>query len=172
MPHFTFGNTVRSDGERTGAAPIVTVDTAVRFPVTRGLFRQKAGAVHAVDGVDFDLVPGETLAIVGESGSGKSTTARAILGLVEATRGRIEAKSGRSGRPVQMVFQDPYVAQPAPRCRRACSPSPPSPPASVSMRQCVERSGDAVEGRSAQSSPLQVQVSFGGQRQRFPVASG
>ncbi len=111
VPHFTFGNAVRSDGERTGAAPIVTVDNlAVRFPVTRGLFRQRAGAVHAVDGVDFDLVPGETLAIVGESGSGKSTTARAILGLVEATRGRIEAKSGRSGRPVQMVFQDPYAS--------------------------------------------------------------
>ena len=111
VPHFTFGNTVRSDGTRHGQAPIVTVDNlAVRFPVTRGLFRAKAGAVHAVDGVDFDLVPGETLAIVGESGSGKSTTARAILGLVAATRGRIEAKSGRSGRPVQMVFQDPYAS--------------------------------------------------------------
>lgn len=111
VPHFTFGNTVRSDGKRDGAAPIVTVDNlAVRFPVTKGLFRTRTGAVHAVDGVDFDLVPGETLAIVGESGSGKSTTARAILGLVKATRGRIEAKSGRSGRPVQMVFQDPYAS--------------------------------------------------------------
>ena len=111
VSHFTFGNTVRSDGGRTGADPIVSVDNlAVRFPVTRGLFRTKTGAVHAVDGVDFDLAPGETLAIVGESGSGKSTTARAILGLVEATSGRIEAKSGRSGRPVQMVFQDPYAS--------------------------------------------------------------
>lgn len=111
VPHFTFGNTVRSDGKRDGAAPIVTVDNlAVRFPVTKGLFRTRTGAVHAVDGVDFDLVPGETLAIVGESGSGKSTTARAILGLVKATRGRIEAKAGRSGRPVQMVFQDPYAS--------------------------------------------------------------
>ncbi len=111
VPHFTFGNTVRHDGKRSGAAPIVTVENlAVRFPVVKGLFRTKAGAVHAVDGVDFDLVPGETLAIVGESGSGKSTTARAILGLVKATRGRIEAKAGRSGRPVQMVFQDPYAS--------------------------------------------------------------
>jgi peptide/nickel transport system ATP-binding protein len=111
VPHFTFGNTVRSDGKRIGAPPIVTVDNlAVRFPVVKGIFRTKAGAVHAVDGVDFDLVPGETLAIVGESGSGKSTTARAILGLVTATRGKIEAKAGRSGRPVQMVFQDPYAS--------------------------------------------------------------
>jgi peptide/nickel transport system ATP-binding protein/glutathione transport system ATP-binding protein len=65
--------------------------------------------VHAVDGVDFDLRPGETLAIVGESGSGKSTTARAILGLTPATRGHIEVK-GQGHRPVQMVFQDPFAS--------------------------------------------------------------
>jgi peptide/nickel transport system ATP-binding protein/glutathione transport system ATP-binding protein len=111
VPHFTSGSTVRSDGGSRTAAPIVTVDNlAVRFPVVKGVFRRRTGAVHAVDGVDFDLVPGETLAIVGESGSGKSTTARAILGLVKATRGQIEAKAGRSGRPVQMVFQDPYAS--------------------------------------------------------------
>ena len=111
VPHFTFGNTVRSDGQRAGTPAIVTVDNlAVRFPVTRGMFRTKTGAVHAVDGVAFDLVPGETLAIVGESGSGKSTTARAILGLVEATRGTIETRAGHSRRPVQMVFQDPYAS--------------------------------------------------------------
>ena len=111
VPHFTFGKTVRTDGARDGAAPIVTVDNlAVRFPVTKGLFRTRVGAVHAVDGVDFEIVAGETLAIVGESGSGKSTTARAILGLVEATRGSIEATSSRSRRPVQMVFQDPYAS--------------------------------------------------------------
>jgi peptide/nickel transport system ATP-binding protein/glutathione transport system ATP-binding protein len=111
VPHFTSGSTVRSDAGARDRAPIVTVDNlAVRFPVVKGLFRRRTGAVHAVDGVDFDLVPGETLAIVGESGSGKSTTARAILGLVHATRGKIEAKAGRSGRPVQMVFQDPYAS--------------------------------------------------------------
>jgi peptide/nickel transport system ATP-binding protein/glutathione transport system ATP-binding protein len=111
VPHFTSGSAVRSDGTSRAVAPIVTVDNlAVRFPVLKGLFRRRSGAVHAVDGVDFDLMPSETLAIVGESGSGKSTTARAILGLVKATRGRIEAKAGRSGRPVQMVFQDPYAS--------------------------------------------------------------
>jgi len=111
VPHFTSGGAVRSDGGSRAVSPIVSVDNlAVRFPVARGLFRRRMGAVHAVDGVDFDLMPGETLAIVGESGSGKSTTARAILGLVKASRGRIEAKTGRSGRPVQMVFQDPYAS--------------------------------------------------------------
>jgi peptide/nickel transport system ATP-binding protein/glutathione transport system ATP-binding protein len=111
VPHFTSGNAVRNDSRTRSAAPIVTVDNlAVRFPLSKGLFRRRSGAIHAVDGVDFDLRPGETLAIVGESGSGKSTTARAILGLVKATRGRIEARAGRSGRPVQMVFQDPYAS--------------------------------------------------------------
>src|SRR5262249_31369173 len=51
-----------------------------------------------------------TLGIVGESGSGKSTTARAILHLVRTTRGKIDAKAGRSRRPIQMVFQDPFAS--------------------------------------------------------------
>ena len=111
VPHFNAGRAARSDGTRTATtSPIVTVDQlVVRFPVGAGLFRRPS-AVHAVDGVDFDLMPGETLAIVGESGSGKSTTARAILGLVKATRGKIDAKAGRSRRPVQMVFQDPFAS--------------------------------------------------------------
>ena len=66
VPHFTFGQTVRADGRRDSAAPIIDVDSlAVRFPVKRGLFRRQAGAVHAVDGVD--LPPTETLAIVGRA---------------------------------------------------------------------------------------------------------
>ena len=111
VPHFSGGRAVREDGTRSrGSVPVVTVDNlVVRFP-TRGALFARPGAVHAVDGVDFDLMPGETLGIVGESGSGKSTTARAILGLVSATRGRIDAKAGRSRRPIQMVFQDPFAS--------------------------------------------------------------
>jgi len=112
VPHFSGGKAVRDDGMRAAEAkPLVTVDNLViRFPAARGLFSRAAGAVHAVDGVDFDLMPGETLAIVGESGSGKSTTARAILGLVRTTRGRIDTAKGRGPRPVQMVFQDPFAS--------------------------------------------------------------
>jgi peptide/nickel transport system ATP-binding protein/glutathione transport system ATP-binding protein len=111
VPHFTSGAAVRTDGVRTEPTPpIVNVDNlVVRFPAGRSLFARSAGAVHAVDGVDFDLRPGETLAIVGESGSGKSTTARAILGLVPATRGQIIVKA-QGHRPVQMVFQDPFAS--------------------------------------------------------------
>jgi peptide/nickel transport system ATP-binding protein len=111
VPHFTSGRAARRGGAGKDAKAVVEVENlVVRFPVVRGLLRQRSGAVHAVDGVDFELRPGETLAIVGESGSGKSTTARALLGLTRATRGRIEARSTRSRRPVQMVFQDPYAS--------------------------------------------------------------
>src|SRR5690606_13348221 len=111
VPHFTSGAAVRGDGGRAETRPpIVEVeDLVIRFPAARGLFTRSAGAVHAVDGVDFDLRPGETLSIVGESGSCKSTTARAILGLVRAPRGRI-AIAGQGLRPVQMVFQDPFAS--------------------------------------------------------------
>jgi peptide/nickel transport system ATP-binding protein len=111
VPHFNDGKATRADGKRADAQdPVVEVsDLVVRFPVGKGLFRPK-GAVHAVDGVDFDLLPGETLAIVGESGSGKSTTARALLGLVGRKRGAITVKTGKSRRPVQMVFQDPFAS--------------------------------------------------------------
>ena len=111
VPHFTAGKAARADGPRTAASqPVVVVDDlVVRFPVGRGLFRARQ-AVHAVDGVSFDLMPGETLGIVGESGSGKSTTARALLGLTERTRGTLTITSNRSRRPLQMVFQDPFAS--------------------------------------------------------------
>lgn len=111
VPHFSAGKAVRRDGKRTDAAePVISVDDlAVRFPVGKGLFGP-TGAVHAVDGVALDLLPGETLGIVGESGSGKSTTARAILGLVAKSRGSVVARQSRSRRPIQMVFQDPYAS--------------------------------------------------------------
>ena len=119
VPHFASGRATRSDGSRDtapGAGPALKVDgLVVRFPVKAGLFGRATGAVHAVDGVDFDLMPGETLAIVGESGSGKSTTARAVLGLVRSTRGSFsagarKAAAGQSALPIQMVFQNPYAS--------------------------------------------------------------
>jgi oligopeptide/dipeptide ABC transporter ATP-binding protein len=90
----------------------------------RGLevhFAAAGGAIRAVDGVDLDLLPGETLAVVGESGCGKSTLARALIGLQPATSGSIrfsgEEVGGRSRaalrplrRQMQLVFQDPYAS--------------------------------------------------------------
>ena len=118
VPHFESGRAARSDyvrGQIEEAKPALKVDgLTVRFKVAGSVFRRSPGAVHAVENVDFDLMPRETLAIVGESGSGKSTTARAILGLVRPTRGGFSTHSGRiadaTDPSVQMVFQNPYAS--------------------------------------------------------------
>ena len=102
--------------------PLVEVrDLKMHFPITRGLLRRRVGAVKAVDGVSFDILPGETLGLVGESGCGKSTTGRALLRLLDPTEGSIRvegteiARMGqgrlRALRPrMQMVFQDPQAS--------------------------------------------------------------
>jgi peptide/nickel transport system ATP-binding protein/oligopeptide transport system ATP-binding protein len=101
--------------------PLVRVQDLVKhFPITQGIvFQRQVGAVHAVDGVSFDIYEGETLGLVGETGCGKSTTARLITRLLDPTSGTIEyrgqdiAHIGRKEmkplrREMQMIFQDPY----------------------------------------------------------------
>ena len=56
-------------------------DLVEHFPIYRGVIQRQVGAVHAVDGVSFNITRGETLGLVGESGCGKSTTGRTILQL-------------------------------------------------------------------------------------------
>jgi oligopeptide transport system ATP-binding protein len=105
-----------------GGAPLLQVkDLVKRFPIRGGLMQRVVDQVHAVDGVSFDLQPGETLGVVGESGCGKSTTGRCILRLIEPTSGEIwfEGKSVTAAskdelralaRDMQIIFQDPYAS--------------------------------------------------------------
>jgi oligopeptide/dipeptide ABC transporter ATP-binding protein len=92
------------------------------FPITQGIiFQKKIGQVHAVDGVDLEVYPGETLGLVGETGCGKSTLARVITRLHDATEGKVifegrdithlrgqEMQEVR--RDMQIIFQDPYAS--------------------------------------------------------------
>ena len=90
-------------------------------------FKTEDGIVHAVDGVSYELFPGEVLGIVGESGSGKSVSTLALLGLIPMPPGRIVSGTamfkGRDllrlkkkelrkvrGNEVAMVFQDPMTS--------------------------------------------------------------
>lgn len=98
-------------------------DLKVHFDVkdNKAWFWQPAKALKAVDGVTLRLYEGETLGVVGESGCGKSTFARALIGLVKATDGRVawlgkdllgmDAKHWHEVRnDIQMIFQDPLAS--------------------------------------------------------------
>ncbi len=89
-------------------------------------FTTEDGVVHAVDGVSFDLRPGEVLAVVGESGSGKSVTAMTLMGLTRSPNARFAGTArlrGKElvtatdeelrqvrGKEIAMIFQDPMTS--------------------------------------------------------------
>jgi peptide/nickel transport system ATP-binding protein len=106
-----------------GPTPLVRVRGLKKyFPIARGIIFQKhIGDVRAVDGVDLEILPGETLGLVGETGCGKSTLARVVMRLFDATDGSIEFEGqdiahlkGRElrehRRDMQMIFQDPFAS--------------------------------------------------------------
>lgn len=91
------------------------------FPIHSGFFRKEIGCVKAVDGIDFEIFPGEVLGMVGESGCGKSTAGRTAIRLIEPTAGSITFMNQdllalkwdalkKIRTEVQMVFQDPYAS--------------------------------------------------------------
>jgi peptide/nickel transport system ATP-binding protein len=95
------------------------------FPVAQSfldkLLSRQADMIKAVDGVDFDIFPGETLGLAGESGSGKTTIGRLVLRLLEPTEGRIlfngqdithlsETEVRPLRRRMQPIFQDPFAS--------------------------------------------------------------
>ncbi len=104
-------------------APVIRVENLAKtYRLTKGVvLRRTIGEVRAVDGISFELPPGQTLGIVGESGSGKSTTLHEVLELTAPQSGTIEvlgtdvATLDRAGRrrlrrDLQVVFQDPVAS--------------------------------------------------------------
>src|SRR5437870_1904638 len=108
-------------------APAAKVEPILDIADLRTWFFTRDGVVRAVDGVSFQVMPGETLAIVGESGCGKSVTALSVLRLVPSPPGRIVSGSirfaGRDlgelsdaemrdvrGNDISMIFQEPMTS--------------------------------------------------------------
>lgn len=91
------------------------------FPIKKGLLLKEVGSVKAVDGVNFQIMPGETLGLVGESGCGKSTLGRTLIRLYEPTEGQILFQGKdfcsvkgeelrKTRKDIQMIFQDPFAS--------------------------------------------------------------
>jgi oligopeptide transport system ATP-binding protein len=158
-------------------------DLVKHYPVRSGILRRSVGTVHAVDGVSFAVGVGETLGLVGESGCGKSTVARAILRLVEPTRGSIQLNGldithlGKADlrphrRSMQIIFQDPFASL-NPRMTAGDIVGEPLSvhglAAGSKKRERVAELFDQVGLRADQMGNYPHQFS-GGQRQRICIA--
>jgi peptide/nickel transport system ATP-binding protein len=111
--------------EKNSQIPLLKVENLKQHYTLEGnflqrLFSKEQTVIRAVDGVSFELYPGEILGLVGESGCGKSTLSRTILQLVRPTAGKVEflgqdlsqlppSQMRQQRRQLQMVFQDPHA---------------------------------------------------------------
>ena len=174
-----------------GAAPLLEVqDLVVRFSVRRGLsgalLRRPQRYVHAVSGVSFTVARGEMMALVGESGCGKTTTAQAVLRLVEPEAGTVRfdgidvtslgaGELRRLRRRMQIIYQDPYESL-DPRFRVEATVAEPLVIHHISSRderrdtveRALEQVGLSPPGLFTNRFPHELS---GGQRQRVAIAA-
>jgi peptide/nickel transport system ATP-binding protein len=162
--------------------PLLSVRGLVKhFPIKKGVFGTSA-VVRAVDGIDFDILKGETLGVVGESGCGKSTTARLLLDLIHPDKGEILFDGERLGsgalplrqyrRQAQMVFQDSYSSL-NPRMTVEASIAFGPRVHGVAQREALARARDLLARVGLEPRRFAERYSHelsGGQRQRVNIA--
>ena len=114
------GAVAAPSAEAAAVAPLLTVQGLKKhFPIYGGIMRRQIGTVYAVDGVDFEIMPGETFSLVGESGCGKTTLGRTVIQLTQPTDGRVVFDGYEFAdvdpddmrplrRRMQIIFQDPF----------------------------------------------------------------
>jgi peptide/nickel transport system ATP-binding protein len=142
----------------------------------------KGDVVRAVDHIDFDVMPGETLGVVGESGCGKSTTARLLMQLINPTAGEVVFDGALVGgrdlplkefrRQVQMVFQDSYASL-NPRLTIEDSIAFGPQVHGVSKQESLARAHDLLERVGLAPARFAARYTHelsGGQRQRVNIA--
>lgn len=151
------------------------------FPLKKNIFG-KGDVVRAVDQIDFDVLPGETLGVVGESGCGKSTTARLLMQLINPTAGEVIFDGAVVGgrdlplkefrRQVQMVFQDSYASL-NPRLTIEDSIAFGPQVHGVSKQESLARAHDLLERVGLSPARFAARYTHelsGGQRQRVNIA--
>lgn len=177
---------VMEKAQPAGSEPILSVHELYKhFPVIRGILRRKiVGAVRAVDGVNLEIGPNETVGLVGESGCGKSTLARLIARLETPSSGEVrfhgknifalEGEGLRAYRQgVQMVFQDPYSSlNPRITIGRSIMRAWESNPDKLARAERRERARRLLEqvGLSSDRIDWYPHQLSGGQRQRVAIA--
>lgn len=150
--------------------PLVEVrDLVKNFPVKGGVLQREIGAVNAVNGVNLEIQPGETIGLVGESGCGKSTLGRMLVRLLEPTSGTIRFDGedvthvdGRRLKPfrrrAQIIFQDPFSSL-DPRTQVGDS---------ISEGLRIHGIGDRDERRERVSDMLEIVGLTRGHASRYP----
>jgi len=174
------------NGNADAADALLTVENlSVHFIRSGGLARRGL-VVRAVDGVSFRVRGGATFGIVGESGSGKSALARALLGLIRASAGRVlfdgvnvlAARRGplmRLRRRMQIVFQDPQASlNPRLPVKTIVGEALHVHGLARTGREAAERVADVLRavGLSPDDMHRYPQQFSGGQRQRIGISTG
>lgn len=164
--------------------PIIKVEGLKKhFPIKKGIISRTVGSIKAVDGISFEVYPGETLALVGESGCGKSTTGRALVQLDPQTEGHVyfegtdlaglSSKELRKTRTqLQIIFQDPFSSL-NPRMRVGeLLAEPLLTHMSMSKKEAMEKVDDILRtvGLTPSHKTRYPHEFSGGQRQRIGIA--